>query len=153
MPLIRWRPRREWDPFFDMLGLRDEINRLFNVSLTKGTGATPGAVTWAPAVDIVEEKGEYIVKAELPGLTKDDIDISVQGNIVTIKGEKKQEKEVKEGSYYSLERSFGRFERSFELGAEIDASKVKATFKDGVLELVLPQSESAKPKQIKVEVK
>jgi HSP20 family protein len=153
MALIRWRPRREWDPFYDLLGLKDDVNRLFNLSLTGGTVAAPGEAIWAPAIDIYEEKGDYIVKADLPGLTKDDIDISVQGSTVTIKGEKKQEREVKEGSYHCCERSYGRFERSFELPNDIDASKVKATFKDGVLEITLPQSEAAKPKQIKVDVK
>jgi HSP20 family protein len=154
MAIIRWRPRREWDPFYDVLaGWRDDINRLFNLSLSRGTKLAPAEALWAPAVDIYEEKGDYIVKAELPGLTKEDIDISVQGSTVTIKGEKKQERESKESGYYCCERSYGRFERSFDLPNEIDASKVKATFKDGVLEVTLPQSEAAKPKQNKVDVK
>jgi HSP20 family protein len=153
MALIRWKPRREWNPFTDILDLKDEINRVFNSSLSRGS-AVPGADrAWAPAIDIYEDKGNFIAKVDLPGLTKDDIDISVQGNTVSIKGEKKHEHEEKEGAFYCCERSYGRFERTFELPTEVDAAKVKATYKDGVLEVSLPQSEAAKPKQIKVDVK
>lgn len=151
MALIRWRPRREWDPFADFVDLRDEINRLFNHALIRPT--PPASETlWTPAVDVHVRDGNVVVKADLPGLSKDDIDISVQNNVLTLKGEKKHEKEVKEENYYCLERTFGTFQRTIELPSEVDSSKVKAAYKDGVLEIVLPQVETAKPKKIKVDV-
>jgi len=150
MAIIRWRPRREWDPFTDMLDLQNNINRLFNLSLTrKGDEDITG---WSPNVDIYKEGENYILKSELPGMTKDEIDIAIQDNLVTLKGSKKEEKEVKEGEYYHCERRFGSFQRSFELPAPIDKKKVKASYKDGVLEVTLPMEEEAKPRQIKIDI-
>jgi HSP20 family protein len=151
MALVRWRPRREWDPFTDFWDLRDEINQLFNHALTRTT-PTHAEVLWSPPVDLYVKEGNVVVTADLPGLSKDEIDISVQNGVLTIKGQKKREKEIKEENYYCVERSYGSFQRSIELPTDVDGSKVKATYKDGVLEVVLPQVESAKPKKIKVDV-
>ena len=150
MAIIRWRPRREWDPFADMLDLQNNINRLFNLSLTRK--GEEGIAGWSPNVDIYKEGENYILKSELPGITKDDIDITIQDNLVTIKGSKKEEKEVKEDDFYHCERRFGSFQRSFELPSPIDKKNVKASYKDGVLEVILPVAEEAKPKQIKIDI-
>ena len=150
MAIIRWRPRREWDPFTDILDLQNNINRLFNLSLRHTD--EEGLVGWNPNVDIYKEGDNYILKSEIPGMNKDEIDIMVQDNVVTIKGAKKLEKEVKEENYYHSERRFGSFQRSFELPGPIDKKKVKASYKDGVLELALPIQEEAKPKQIKIDI-
>ncbi len=152
MALVRWRPRREWDPFADFLDLRDEINHLFSHALTRTTPAL-AEVKWAPAIDLAIKNGNVVLTADIPGLSRDDIDISVQNNVLTLKGQKKREKETKEENYYSLERTFGSFQRTIELPTDVDSSKVKAAYRDGVLEIVLPQVESAKPKRIKVDVK
>ena len=152
MALVRWRPRREWDGFADFLDLKDEINRLFNHTLTRTTPA-PAEVVWAPAIDLAIKNGNVVVTSDLPGLSKDDIDISVQNGVLTIKGQKKREKEIKEENYCCVERTFGSFLRTVELPTDVDSSKVTATYKDGVLEVVLPQVESAKPKKIKIDVK
>jgi HSP20 family protein len=150
MALIRYRPRRDWDPFARLQELQDEMSRLFDWSLTHVPVRDAGVISIA--TDIYEEKDNIIVKAELPGLTRDDIEILLQDNVLTLRGEKKSETEVKEENFYRMERSYGKFERSFELPAKVDPNKVAATFKDGVLRITLPKSEEAKPKQIKVNV-
>jgi HSP20 family protein len=105
-----------------------------------------------PALDVYEEKDDVIVKAEIPGLTKDEIDISLEGNMLTIKGEKKKEEEVKEEDYYRCERTFGSFSRNIELPMDVKTEKVNASFKDGVLEIRLPKAEEAKKNVVKVKV-
>jgi HSP20 family protein len=106
----------------------------------------------APALDIYEQKDDLVVKAEIPGLTKDEIDISIEGNTLTIKGEKKKEEEVKEEEYYRSERTYGAFARSIELPAAVQTDKVNASFKNGVLEIHLPKTEEAKKNVVKVKV-
>jgi len=106
-----------------------------------------------PAVDVYDEKDEVVVKAELPGMTKDDIEINLTGSALTIKGEKKKQEEVRDHDYYRCERSYGSFTRSFELPTEVKGDAVTASFNDGVLEIRLPKSEEGKKKQVKVVVK
>jgi HSP20 family protein len=106
----------------------------------------------APALDVYEQKDDLIVKAEIPGLTKDEIDISLEGNTLTIRGEKKKEEEVKEEDYYRCERTYGAFSRSIELPLAVHTDKVNATFKNGVLEIRLPKTEEAKKSVVKVKV-
>jgi HSP20 family protein len=113
-------------------------------------GGTEGA--FLPALDVVEEKDSLIVKADLPGLSKDDIKVAIQDNVLTIKGERKYEAEKKEANYYRQERVFGSFVRSIELPVSVDSGKVLATFRDGVLHVTLPKAENAKPKEIQVSV-
>jgi len=105
-----------------------------------------------PAVDFYEEKDEIVVKAELPGLDKNNIEVNLTNHTLTIKGEKRKEEEVKEKNYYRSERSYGSFVRTLELPTDVHADRVKATFKDGVLEVRLPKTEEAKKKEIKVKV-
>lgn len=110
------------------------------------------ALLEAPALDVYEQKDDVIVKAEIPGLTKDEIDITLEGNTLTIKGEKKKEEEVKEEDYYRCERTYGAFSRSIDLPVAVQMDKVNASFKDGVLEIQLPKSEQAKKNVVKVKV-
>ena len=150
MALIRWRPETElWDPFENLAGIRDEMNRLFDSSLRR-RGIFDGA--FAPAVDIVEDKDNLLVTVDLPGLTKDDVHVSIQDNTLTIRGERKSESEKKESNFYHRERVYGSFSRTIELPTTVDSSKVAANFRDGVLHVTLPKAEDAKPKEIKVSV-
>ncbi len=151
MNLVPWKRSAGLDIFQDMDDMQREMNRLFK--LTGFPKETNGGTLWALVVDITDEKDNIRVRAELPGLKKEDVEVSVEGDILTIKGEKKQEKETKEKDYIRSERYYGAFHRSFTLPAGVDAQKVNASYKDGVLEITLPKREDAKPKQVKVEVK
>ena len=144
-----------WDPFQDLISLRERMNRLFEQTLDRSRGEREGMVagTWAPAVDIYETPDSIVLQAELPGLSKDDIDIQVRDNVLTLKGERRSEKEVKEGNYLRVERAYGGFQRAFTLPAAVQADKIRAVFKDGVLDVSIPKAEEAKPKQIKIDVK
>jgi HSP20 family protein len=106
----------------------------------------------APAVDVYEEKDDIVVKAELPGMTKEDIQVDIADSHLTLKGEKKKEEKIEEEDYFACERSYGSFHRSLELPTEVQAEKVKASFKNGILEIRLPKSEEAKTKEIKVKI-
>jgi HSP20 family protein len=110
----------------------------------------PGIVV--PNIDMYDRKNEIILKAELPGVEKDNIDLTITKDTITLKGEVKKEEEIKEEDYYSCERSYGSFTRTIALPVEVDSEKAKATFKNGVLEIILPKKEGSKPKEIKVEV-
>jgi HSP20 family protein len=150
MALIRWSPRRDiWDPFASLAEIQDEMNRLFDTSLRRHGGFED---VFNPAIDVVVGKDNVVVKADLPGLTKDDVTVSLQENLLTIKGEKKHELEQKDSSYFVSERAYGSFTRVVELPTAVDAKKIDARFKDGVLEVTLPKTEEAKPKQIEVKV-
>lgn len=147
MALMRWRPMR------DLLSIQEEVNRLFDEFFGRFPSRLDIFETgWSPSVDIRETKDDIIVEAELPGIKQDDVSVSITDNVLTIKGEKKQEKEVKEEQYHRIERSYGAFQRSFTLPTVVQADKAKATFKDGVLKVVIPKAEEAKPKEIKIEV-
>lgn len=150
MTLIRWNPRREsWDPFTGLAEIQDEMNRLFDTSLRRHGGFDSA---FHPATVAVVEKDNVIVKADLPGLTKDDVTVTLQDNYLTIKGEKKSEFEQKDANHFLSERSYGSFTRTIELPVAVDAKRIEARFKDGVLEVTLPKTEDAKPKQIEVKV-
>lgn len=116
-----------------------------------GAGETRGH--FVPAVDVREDENRYIVKADLPGISKEGLDVSITDNVLTIRGERKEQEDQKAKGYWHSERWSGVFHRSLELPAEVDASKVGASFKDGVLELSIPKPEQVKPRQIKIEVK
>ncbi len=148
MALMRWLPGRELDRF------RREIDRMFDEFFSEERfPALFGQEGFAfPAIDVYDDGDKIVVKAELPGVNKDDIEIVVKDNELVIKGEKKKEEEVKEENYYYSERSFGRFVRSIRLPVEIKADEVKARFKNGILEIELPKVEEARPKEIKVQV-
>lgn len=145
MAIVRWRP------FSELEQLRSQMDRLFDDffgSATELESLTPGF----PLVDIKETKDDFIITAEVPGMSKDDIKISLSNNTLTIKGEKKQEKKEEDHNYHRIERRFGSFSRSFTLDAPVEADKIKATCKDGILTIVLPKKEESKPKEIPISV-
>jgi HSP20 family protein len=146
MAIVRWNPTR------DLMQMREEMDRLFTQFFRRGDGeeATWTQGVWAPPVDIYETDDAFVLKAELPGFRKEDVTIEMQDNRLIIRGERKREDEVKEDRYHRIERAYGRFERAFWLPTTVDAEKIQATFKDGVLELRLPKSEAAKPKRIAI---
>jgi HSP20 family protein len=137
--LTRWEPGRE-------------LQRLFEEMFGRSEGEQGGwqAGAWAPPVDLYETDDAFMLKAELPGLTKDDIHIEIHDHTLSLRGERKHETEVKEERYHRQERSYGSFQRSFWLPTTVDADKVQATFKEGVLELRLPKHEAAKPKRVAI---
>ena len=143
------------DPFADLMGVRGEINRLFDSMTGHGGHDSAGMFDgdWAPAVDILENDDTVVIRAELPGLSEKDIEVDILGDTLTIKGEKKKEKEEKDRHYHRLERLYGTFHRSVALPGEVSSEKAKAIFKNGLLEINVPKKEEAKPKQIKVDVK
>ncbi len=150
MAIVRW-----WDPLKDLSSIQDRMNQIFEDTLARSRGREEGVRTgmWTPAVDIYETDQSVVVKAELPGVGKDDIAVEVKDGILTLRGERKFEKEVKDENYHRIERSYGTFLRSFALPVSVDQDKVSARFKDGVLDIELPKKEKAKPRQVKVDVK
>ena len=141
-----------WKPFeFD--SLRKEMDRLWDSFFEGRQGRrTRGEVEWLPSLDVAETKGDLLVKAELPGMDPKDIDISLHEGVLTIKGEKKQEKEEKEEGYHLIERSYGSFTRSVRLPKDVQSDRISASFKNGILKVVLPKTEEAKKKEIKIKV-
>jgi HSP20 family protein len=131
--------------------LQDQINRLFDDTFER-TGQESNLTAWAPAVDIYENEHELVVKADLPDIDSKDLDIRVENNILTIRGERKFEKKVNEDNYLRVERAYGAFSRSFALANSVNPDGIKADYQNGVLTLVIPKREEAKPKQIKVNV-
>ena len=152
MNLIRYQfpELTQWSPMDRLASFRDEINRLFD-------GGTPARDSglfsgWTPALDVYDEKDRFLVSVELPGLKKEEISLSFHDGVLTVSGERKHEREGKEGETFRSERYFGKFQRSVTLPTAVNAGKVKATYKDGILTIDLPKAEEAKPKQIAVSV-
>src|SRR5947207_9376856 len=138
-----------WEPFRDLLTLQERMNRMFHESY-RGQGASDDdwslGGSWAPAVDIYEHEGNIVLTAELPGLDPKDVDVRVENNVLTLRGERKWSSDVQRESYHRVERAYGSFTRSFTLPSVVDTANIKADFKDGMLRLVLPKREEAKPK-------
>jgi len=151
MTLIRWRPRQDWFPATGLLSLKDEMDRTFDHFF--GGRLPERDYEFTPAVDVVEHEDKFLVKADLPGMKKEDLDITLVDGHLTLKGEKKQETEIKEENYHRIERYSGSFRRTIEMPSTVDAEKVAASYRDGVLEITIPKKEEVKPKQIKVEAK
>jgi HSP20 family protein len=145
------RTLARWEPFRGVTTLQDQVNRLFN-DVFERKGEESSLSAWAPAVDIYETEHELVVKADLPDVDPKDLDIRVENNILTIRGERKFEKRVNEENYLRVERSYGSFARSFTLANTVNADAIKADYQSGVLTLSIPKREEAKPKQIKVSV-
>ncbi len=146
MDLVRWNPWKE------MVSLRDRMNRLFDDVFFRSDRRDDvwAEGVWVPAVDMFETDDRVVIKAELPGLEKKDISLDLQNGVLTLKGERKSENEVKEENYYRREMTYGKFVRSFSLPVDVDAEKIKAEFKNGLLTVEVPKPEGHKPKQIKV---
>jgi HSP20 family protein len=137
-----------WDPFQEMITLRHAVDRLFDTTFGPSTNGQP--VTWGLALDVIEEDDEFLVKASVPGVNPDDLEITFNDNILTIKGESKAEEEVKEANYHLRERRYGSFSRSISLGTRVSADKIQASYENGVLTLRLPKAEEVKPKRITI---
>ena len=144
-----------WDPFRELDDLQNRLSTIFGRAPVKKEGDKREALTvaeWAPLVDIVEDDKNYVVKAELPGLKKEEIKVGVQNDVLTISGERKYEKEEKDKKFHRIERAYGSFARSFTIPEDSDGEKVSAEFKDGILRVHLPKTEKVKPKQVEVKV-
>ena len=142
MKLVRW------DPFQDVMAVTNRLSRVINDSYRTRTEDAFGS--WVPPVDIFEKSDNLVIRAELPGLEKDDIEIRIENGVLTLHGQRKQESEVEEANAYRLERVYGTFTRSFSLPTTVDASRVAATYRDGVLEVSVPKVEAAKPKKVEI---
>ncbi|MBC8552701.1 MAG: Hsp20/alpha crystallin family protein [Candidatus Brocadiales bacterium] len=145
MSLVKWNPWREIEDMFDRYDRAVGLPRI-------GTQEVMTSGDWSPRVDIVENDNEFLIKAEIPEVKKEDVKVSVDNGVLTLKGERKQEKEEKGKKFHRVERYYGSFTRSFTLPENVDESKIKATFKDGMLNLQVPKTEKAKPKAIDVKV-
>ena len=154
MNIVKWqRPTLStWPSFGRLSDLRDEIDRLFESPLSELTRTSQLLSGWTPALDVYENKDNFVVKAELPGMKKEDIEVSLHDGSLSISGERKTESKHEEGEVYRAERFFGRFQRTVTLPTAVAADKVKAAYNDGVLTITLPKTEEAKPKKIDVSV-
>jgi HSP20 family protein len=154
MGVERWRPLRfeRLDPFRDLLDIQSEVNRAFDAYF--GRQARPGAMdqVWAPAVDIYETKDDLVVTAELPGVKEKDVHLSIVGDVLSLRGQRVLDNQVKEENYHRIERWTGSFERHIQLPIRVQADRVRATYRDGVLEIRLPKVEEVKPREIKIDV-
>ena len=148
MALIRWEPARE------LSSLQSEMNRLFNTFFdTPTTGGNGGAARrWIPSMDLVETDEHFVLRADLPGLSEEDVSIELEDNVLTVSGERKAEHEEKKEGFYRVERSFGQFRRSLTLPEGVDADKIAATFDKGVLEVRIPKPEERKPRKVAIQV-
>jgi len=153
MNLTRYqRPELAWPGFGRLSSLRDELDRLFEspwIELARTSQLLSG---WTPALDVHEDRDNFVVQAELPGMKREEIDVSLHDGALSLSGERKTEKKYEEAEVYRTERFFGKFQRTVTLPAPVAADKVKAQYKDGVLTITLPKTEEAKPKQIDVNV-
>ena len=145
------RSLSRWEPFRGATTLQDQANRMFNELLGRPSEES-SLSTWAPAVDIYETEQELVVKADLPDVDPKELDIRVENNVLTIRGERKFEKKVNEDNYLRVERTYGSFSRSFSLANTVNSEAIHADYQNGVLTLSIPKREEAKPKQIKVKV-
>jgi HSP20 family protein len=142
-----------WDPFQDLLAIQDEMNQLFGQATGQGgrtTGGEAGTRAWAPALDIAERNDAYVVTVEVPGIKPEQLDITLENGALTISGERRFETETKEEQYHRIERRYGAFRRSITLPDRVKADAVEASFEDGLLQVVVPKAEEAKPKRIEV---
>src|SRR4051794_12030773 len=145
MTIVRWEPLRE------LSSLQTEMNRLFN-TVFDTPAPNGGSRRWGPAMDLVETPDDFVLRADLPGLTQDDVKIEVEDTVLTISGERKAEHEAREEGFYRLERAFGTFSRSLTLPKGVDAEGVRAAFHNGVLEVHIPKPEATKPRRIEIAV-
>lgn len=153
MALVRWSPFRElrrWDPFREMERLTERMERLFEEFFPTVRREEDREYVWAPAVDVYENEKAYVVEVDLPGLRKEDVRVTVQDNVLTIQGERRLQREEKGVDFHRQERFYGKFLRSFTLPETVDAQRVAAEFKDGVLRLTLPKREPSAGRVIEI---
>jgi HSP20 family protein len=140
-----------WDPFRNLSSLQEQVNRLFD-STFQGPSENSALTSWAPAVDIYETENELVLKADLPDINEKDLDVRVENNMLTIRGERKFEQKVKEENFLRVERAYGSFTRSFSLPNTVSTEAIKAEYKNGTLTVEMPKRAESKPKQVKVQV-
>ena len=154
MTIEKWKPKKAvspWHPFRELEEMERRFEDVFGRSFLSWWPLR--SEEWVPSVDVIEREDSFVVQAELPGMKREGIDISVTDNTLSISGERNLETEVKKGEYHRRERSYGRFSRSMSLPANVDADKIKASFEDGVLEIILPKTAESKTKKITVSEK
>ena len=139
-----------YDPFRDLRTLQEEVNRLFSTNMTRLQGRGIGRGAWAPSVDIYENKDQIVLEAELPGMKREDFDLTIENNVITLRGERRFEKADESDNYHRVERSYGTFTRSFTLPQTVSADEAKAEYNNGVLRVTLPKREEAKSRRIQV---
>ncbi len=147
MALIRWEPTRE------LQSLQQEVNRLFGTFFEPQVSTTNGGTTrWMPPMDLVEEKDEYVLRADLPGVPEDDVKIELEDSVLTIAGERRSEREERREGYHRVERASGRFSRALTLPEGVDPQRIRASFDKGVLEVRIPKPEERKPHRVAISV-
>ena len=156
MAIERWRPfgtsLERWEPFRE---IQSEMNRLFDGFFGRPTAVATGTGSrlWMPAVDMYETKDDLVLNFELPGVREKDVSLSITGDLLTVKGERQFQHELKDDNYHHVERAYGKFERAVQLPMPVQADHVKATYRDGVLEVKLPKAEEVKSKEIKIDIR
>jgi HSP20 family protein len=143
MTITRWSPMRE------LMGMHDHLNRYFDEAFGSRQGELDYG-TWTPAVDLREEENHFVLHADMPGMKKEDIEVGVENNVLTIRGERKFESEINKETYHRIERAYGKFVRSFTLPSLVKTDAISASYKDGILEVVIPKAEESKPKRIAI---
>jgi HSP20 family protein len=154
MAMERWRPfgtADRWGPFRNMSDIQGEVNRLFDTFLGRPMASAPTRA-WLPAVDMHETKDELVLSVEVPGVDEKDVTVSITGDLLTIKGERRAADQAKDQQYLHVERLYGQFERLIQLPMAVQADKVKASYRDGVLQVTLPKAEELKPREIKIDI-
>lgn len=152
MAIVRWEPFcRSLSPFEGFETLRRRMDRLFD-EFGRGEEGDVLQSRWIPSVDVTEAGDQYLIHAEIPGMSKKDIKITLEGDVLTIAGEKKLDREKKDRTYHLVERAYGQFSRSFTLPHKVDGENIKASFKDGVLEITVPKAPEAKSREIEIKV-
>jgi len=155
MAMEHWRPfgtADRWEPFRNMGDIQGEVNRLFESFLGRPMAAASPMRAWLPAVDMHETKDALVLTVEVPGVSEKDVTVSMTGDLLSIKGERRVADEAKDQQYLHSERVFGHFERLIQLPFDVQADQVKATYRDGVLQVTLPKAEELKPREIKIDI-
>jgi len=156
MAIERWRSfgsqLTRWEPFRDVVEIQHEVNRLFDSFCGRPAPVPAAEWTWVPLCDMHETKDDLYVTLEVPGVREKDVQVAITGDLLTVKGERKWKKELEDDSYHRMERVYGKFERAVPLPVPVQADKVKASYRDGVLEIKLPKAEEVRPKEIKIDI-
>ena len=156
MAMERWRPFGSvdrWEPFRNLVDIQGEVNRLFDsVAGRPMAGAPAAGRSWMPAVDMHETKDDLVLRVEVPGVREKDVAVSITGDLLTVRGERRWEDESKDQKFLHVERVYGQFERMIQLPMAVQTDKVKASYREGVLEIKLPKAEELKPREIKIEI-
>lgn len=140
----------KYDPFRDLRSLQDEMNRLFSTSFPRISNQEEMSAGWSPSVDVYEGENQVVLEAELPGMKREDFDLSIENNVITLKGERRFEKKDEGDNYHRVERAYGSFTRSFNLPQTVLTDEINAEFKNGVLTVTMPKKEEAKSRKIEV---